>query len=99
MNVAMFGALGAYVGLGLYLHYIWEDRVHALPPRKGASWSTLLKRRRYRGSRKARNATRCILSALARKRGEEKARLGVERTKLRQELAAGGFDPSWADNV
>jgi len=46
-------------------YLLFRKKVLQLPARDGcASWETLLKRMRYRGSRKQRSATRRVLSAV-----------------------------------
>ena len=60
----------AVAGFG---YMLMMKKIRALPPRRGAAWTTLLKRMKYRGSRKQRSASRKILSAIQRPiRGLEK---------------------------
>lgn len=47
---------------------VFRSKVLALPPRKGASWETLLKRMKYRGGRKKRSASRKTLLAVRKQR-------------------------------
>lgn len=66
---------GAIALTAAYLH--WRKEVLRLPQRYGATWETLLRRMKYKGSRKQKVATRKVLVAIK----ESRERRGVVKNE------------------